>query len=132
MKAQFAYPLPADFRFALTYQGGPGVAVDTTNTYTSQQIQPSLGRPLSGGASTAVVAIAPPNSIYEDRFNQIDLRFSRRFKFKQVRFEPRFDIYNLTNSAAINGALGGYGPIWRYPYAVLTARFAKFGVQIDF
>ena len=114
-KAQFAYPLPADFRFAMTYQGGPGIAVDTTNTYTSAQIQPSLGRPLSGGASTAVVEIAPPNSIFENRFNQFDVRFSRVFKIRQLKLEPRFDIYNLTNSSAVEGSVGGYGPAWRYP-----------------
>ena len=131
-KAQLAYPLPGDFKFALTYQNNPGIARDATNTYTSAQIQPSLGRPLSGGSSTAVVTIVSPNELYEDRWTQIDVRVSRAFKIGQVRIEPRFDVYNLTNGASVNGALGGYGPFWLYPYAIMTARLAKFGVQVDF
>jgi hypothetical protein len=132
VKAQLAYPLPADFKFALTYQNNPGIARDATNTYTSAQIQPSLGRPLSGGLSTAVVTIAEPNQMYEDRWTQVDVRISRAFKFNRVRIEPRFDVYNLTNASAVNGALGGYGPFWLYPYAIMTARLAKIGVQVDF
>ena len=131
-KAQFAYPLPGDFKFAVTYQNNPGIARDATNPYTSAQIAPSLGRQLSGGLSTAVVTIVQPNTLYENRWTQVDVRLSRVFKFKQVRLEPRFDVYNLTNASAVNGALGGYGPIWLYPYAIMTARLAKFGVQVDF
>ena len=48
-----------------------------------------------------------------------------------MRINPRFDIYNLTNSAAVVGSISGYGAAWLRPTEILTARLFKFGAQID-
>ena len=131
VKAQAAYPFPYDFKVALTYQNEPGLAQAATRPYTNAEIFPSLGRNLST-ASTAVVNIIAPNSLFEPRWNQLDIRFSRRFAIGKVRFEPRADVYNLFNSVTAIGSIGGYGAAWLRPTDVLTARLAKFGVQVDF
>ena len=73
-----------------------------------------------------------PNSLYQPRFNQFDVRFSRRFRSGQVRFDPRIDIYNLTNSTTALGSISGYGAAWLRPTDAMSARIVKFGVQVDF
>jgi hypothetical protein len=130
-KAQFAYPIWYDFRLALTYQNNPGLAQAATLGYTNAQVFPSLGRNLST-ASVAVVNIIAPNTLFEPRYNQFDLRLSRRFQIGRVRIEPRADVYNLTNSVTALGSISGYGGAWLRPTDVMGARLAKFGVQVDF
>ena len=131
IKFQGSYPLPAGFAVAATYLGAPGIPQAATRSYTNAEIQQSLGRPLSGGATAKTIAILEPNTQFEDRYNQIDLRFSRPFRIQGLRINPRFDIYNLTNSAAVIGVIGGYGAAWLRPTEILTARLFKFGAQID-
>lgn len=130
-KVQFAYPIWYEFRVALTYQNNPGLAQAATLGYSSAAIQPSLGRPLST-AAVAVVSLIPPNTMFEPRYSQLDVRVSRRFRVGQVKFEPRFDIYNLTNAVTALGSISGYGGSWLRPTDALGARLAKFGVQVDF
>ncbi|MEQ1871776.1 MAG: hypothetical protein ABL961_17300, partial [Vicinamibacterales bacterium] len=131
-KAQVAYPLPKDFKVSGTWVSGPGIQQQATLAYTSAAIAASLGRPLAGGVSATTVTILTPQSQFENRYNQFDVRFSRLFKVRQLRIEPRFDVYNLTNSASVIGNLAGYGAAWLRPTDILTARLIKFGVQVDF
>ena len=130
IKFQGSYPLPYGFQAAATYLGAPGLPQAATRSYTSAEVAPTLGRPLTGAASK-VITILEPNTQFEDRYNQIDLRFSRPVRIQQMRITPRFDIYNLTNSAAVVGSIGGYGAAWLRPTEILTARLIKFGAQID-
>lgn len=131
VKLQYAQPIWYDFRVALAYQNNPGLAQAATLGYTNAQVFPSLGRNLST-ASVAVVGLMAPNTMYEHRYNQFDIRFSRRFHVGRVKFEPRADVYNLFNSVTALGSISGYGPIWLRPTDALGARLAKFGVQVDF
>ena len=128
-KAQFAYPIWYGFKFATTWQNNPGLAQAATLGYTAAQT--TLGRAFST-ASVAVVNIIAPNSLYEPRFNQFDVRFSRRFQLGKVKFDPRLDVYNLGNSTTALGSIGGYGAAWLRPTDAMSARIVKFGVQVDF
>ena len=130
-KLQYAQPIWDDFRIAVTYQNNPGLAQAATLAFTNAQIAPSLGRNLST-ASVAVVNIIAPNTLFEPRYNQFDVRLSRKFTVGHVKFEPRADVYNLFNSVTSLGSIGGYGAAWLRPTDALGARLAKFGVQVDF
>ena len=131
VKLQYVQPIWNDFRIAVAYQNNPGLAQAATRSYTNAEIAPSLGRNLST-ATVAVVNIIPPNTLFEPRYNQLDVRLSRKFQFGHVRVEPRADVYNLFNSVTALGSIGGYGAAWLRPTDALGARLAKFGVQVDF
>ena len=130
-KAQFSVPIWYDINFALTFQNNPGLAQAATRAYTNAEVIPSLGRPLST-ASVAVVNIMAPNTLFEPRYSQVDIRLGRKFNVGRYRLYPRVDVYNLFNSVTALGSLSGYGATWLRPTDVLGARLAKFGVQVDF
>jgi len=130
-KAQLAYPLWYELKLSLTFQNNPGLAQAATRSYSNAEVFPSLGRALST-AQVAVVNIIPPNTMFEPRYSQWDIRFSRKFQVGRISLYPRADVYNLFNSVTALGSLSGYGPAWLRPTDALGARLAKFGVQADF
>ncbi len=105
-----------------------------TNAYLATSS--NLGRTLTG-ATTAVVDIVPPSSMFGDRINQLDLRFSRLFRIGGGRrVSANVDLANLLNNNAAVTELFGYNlanvGAWRRPNELLQARFVKFGVNVDF
>ena len=67
------------------------------------------------------------------------LRFAKILRFGRTRNTIGVDFYNITNSAAIltynqtfNPAATTGSQAWLAPLSVLTPRFMKIGVQIDF
>jgi hypothetical protein len=104
-----------------------------TLTYTNAQIAPSLGRNLSAGPNSVVsTQIVPPGTIYGDRLNQLDLRFTKNIKRGGVRVQPQFDIYNLLNNNAVLSLNNTYGAAWQRPVAIEPGRLIKVGIQLNF
>jgi outer membrane receptor protein involved in Fe transport len=50
----------------------------------------------------------------------------------QVRVEPQFNIYNLTNANDVVSQTTRYGASWQNVTGLLPPRMVKLGVQIDF
>ena len=73
-----------------------------------------------------------PNKTFEDRLNQVDLRFSKTFKLGRTKIQGMFDIYNLFNASTVLAINANYGPSWLRPSNILGARLFKFGAQLDF
>ncbi len=133
VKFLVVYPLPWDLQTSATYQNTAGIPITATNPVSSAQIAPSLGRPLAAGATaTTTVDLIPPSFLFEDRLQQVDLRFTRRFAIGKTRVRGNFDIYNLLNGSAILSQNLGYGSQWRQPVQILGGRVFKFSGQLDF
>ena len=97
------------------------------------QVAPSLGRNLSAGPNgTVTIPLIAPSTLYEDRIQQIDFRFSRTFRVSNTRIEPQFDIYNAFNASPILAVNNTYGAAWRTPTQILAGRLFKFGMQVTF
>ena len=126
------YPLAWGLQVSGTFQNLPGPPDTATRVYTNAQIAPSLGRNLSSGANgTASIALLRPFSVFESRFNQLDLRLTKSVQLGRVRAQGFFDVYNLFNSGAVLAANGTYGTSWLTPTSILGARLVKFGLQLD-
>jgi hypothetical protein len=95
-----------------------------------------LNRPFAGIAgTTATVNLIEPGTLYGDRVTQLDLRFAKVLRFGRTRTNVGFDVYNVTNSAAVltyNQTFVPTTTTWLRPNSVLQARFVKFSAQIDF
>jgi hypothetical protein len=132
------YPLPWDLQTSAIYQNIPGIPITSTYPANNAVILPSLGRNVGScrGAATCTAnlntELIPPNTLYEDRLQQVDLRFSRRFKIGQFRVRGNFDIANAFNAGNVLSTNAGYGSQWLVPYELMGGRLYKFSGQIDF
>jgi len=118
-----------------TFQSSAGVPITAAYVATNAIVQPSLGRPLSGGAANTTVAIVDPGTMYGDRLNQLDLRFGKPFRLNKARTSVNLDLYNVLNAnpvTIINTNYSGNGAAWLQPQGILPARLFKFSVQFDF
>ena len=47
------------------------------------------------------VNLVAPGTMYADRINELDLRFSKPVRFSQLRTVINFDLYNAFNSSSV-------------------------------
>lgn len=133
VKLSGTFGLPYGFRTGITYQNLPGIPIYATYVATNTQIAPSLGRNLASGLrGTVSIDLIPPQSRFEDRITQLDVRFSRLFKLQKNRLEAQLDLYNALNASPILSINTRYGPSWLTPTEILAGRLVKFGIQLDF
>jgi hypothetical protein len=95
-------------------------------------IQPSLGRPLSGGAANVTVPLIAPGTMFIERTNELDLRFTKLFRVSRTKTALNFDLYNVSNASTVRSRLGTFGTTWQRPTGILDARLFKISAQIDF
>ena len=77
-----------------------GMGIIANYIATNAAVQPSLGRPLSGGAANATVNLVEPNTLYGDRVNQLDVRLGKTLAVRRDRrVLVNFDISNVLNSS---------------------------------
>lgn len=92
----------------------------------------SLGRDLAGGARTATVQLITPNTVFEDRLHQVDLRLAKSFRVRATTIRPQFSVFNLFNSATVLAINTAYGANWLRPTNILAPRIATIGAQVNF
>jgi hypothetical protein len=147
IKLSGAYPLPwYDLQLSGVFQSIPGASYGANYAFTSAQVKPTLidnktGLPrdlAAGPNSNVTVNLITPNTLFEPRLNQLDLRLSKKFRFGRAVYEAIVDGYNILNAATILGQTSTYTPgapgggNWRLPSEILAARFFKFGFQASF
>ena len=89
-----------------------------------------LPRPFTN--AQANVNLIEPGTMWGDRLNQIDLRFTKVLNVGSGKIDLNVDFYNAFNSDAVLSEVGSYGPVWRLPTSVIQPRFVKFAVRYDF
>jgi hypothetical protein len=95
-------------------------------------IAPSLGRNLAGGAAVSSVNLVQAGTLYGDRINQIDVRFSKLLLYGRTRTRVSLDLFNALNANTIDNYQQAFGASWLNPTSILAARIAKISAQIDF
>jgi hypothetical protein len=132
IKGFAAYTVPVvDVQISATLQSLPGPQIAANFNATNALVGSSLGRPLSGNAANVSVNLVEPGTMFGERANQLDLRFGKSLQFGGTRAMFSVDLYNALNSDAVITQNSNFAT-WQRPQAILQARFAKFGVQIDF
>ncbi len=138
MKGAASYAVPKiDVSLSATYQSIPGPEQAANYAAPNSAIQPSLGRPLSGGAQNQTVNLVAPGTQFGGWLNQVDMRVAKIVRFGTTRATINFDLYNLFNANTIltynnNFAVGATGAVtWLQPTQILQARFFKISGQFD-
>ena len=129
LKALVSYPLPFGLNASATWQNRAGP--QKLATFVASGAQTTLGRPLSLG--TASIPLIAPGTEYDERLNQVDVRFAKAMKFgSRGRVQATFSVFNLLNANSALTWNTTYGANWLIPSSLLQGRLVKFGAQFDF
>lgn len=132
VKINGSYPLPSNFMLSGVFQNVAGPNIVATYPAPTAIIAPSLGRNVAGGARSANVPLIEPQTQFEDRRTQLDLRLSRMFSIGKSRLRANLDLYNVLNANSILAINTTYGSLWRRPTSVLDGRLIEFSGQLTF
>jgi len=141
VKFMAVYPLPWHIQTSAIYQNSSGIPITASYVATNAEVLPSLGRNLGScrGAATCngnvTVELIPPNSVFEPRLQQVDLRFSRLFQFGSRKLRGDVDIYNLLNASNVLNMNTTYSPpggVWQDVTQILGGRLVRLGMQFEF
>jgi hypothetical protein len=134
VKLQSSYTVPnIDVQVSGSFQSLPGPTLAANQVVQNAVVRPSLGRDLSGGAQNVTVNLVAPGTFFGERLNQLDLRFAKVLKVGRTRASIDVDLYNAFNVSTVLTENSTYAVTsWRVPTGILTARFAKISLQLDF
>ncbi len=135
-----AYTIPKiDVLFSGTFRSDQGAILNANYSATNAVVSPSLGRNISSGAPFVIVPLLQPGDVWGDRVNEIDVKIAKVLRFGRTRTTLGADIFNVTNSSAIlnynqtfNPAVQSGPGAWLQPLAILTPRFVRISMQLDF
>jgi len=142
-KGYGAYTIPrVDVQLVATYQTRSGPSILALYLFTNAEVQPSLGRPLSGGEPDVDIHLISPGKygrfenqvggdVRGERLHQVDLRISKLLNFGGKRARLNLDLYNALNANTILRYQETFDQFLN-PAEILTARVYKFSAQFDF
>jgi hypothetical protein len=124
----------AGVQVAATFQSKPGAMLAANYAVANADVVPSLGRNLSDNAPNVTVNLVAPGAMYGDRINELDLRVAKLLKVGRARTVAALEIYNVLNSGAVLTYNNVFVPggTWLQPLTILTPRFVKITMEIDF
>jgi hypothetical protein len=132
LKMLGSYTIPRiDVLVSGTMQSLPGPQIAANYTATNAVVARSLGRNLAGNAANVTVNLVTPGTMYGERLNQLDLRIAKVIGVGRTRSTLGVDIYNALNANPVTSQSIAYAT-WQRPQTILTARFLKFSMLVDF
>jgi len=142
VKFSLVYPLPWDIQTGAIFQDIPGFPIAATYVATNAEVRPALGRDLGScrgaatcNANTPAIDLIQPNTRFEHRIRQLDLRVARIFQFGMTRLRANFDVYNLFNASAVLNAQTRYSNQnnqWLNAIQIMGGRVVTFSTQLEF
>ncbi len=135
-----SYQVPkVDVEVSATMQSKPGAQLAANYFMPAAQVATFLGRAPSGNVPNVAMNLVAPGTLYGDRVNELDMRFSKIFRLAGTRIKATLDMYNalnanpaLTYNQTFNPVVTTGSGAWLTPTSVLAARVLKIGASIDF
>ena len=140
-RAQFklggTYPLPYGLNVSGTFQSYPGTrnyGSGSTNLDYLQQTYIVPSALLTPGQASETVNLNTPGSLYLPRWNQLDLRFARKFKLpgRGGTWQIQGDLFNALNAHPSLAEATNYGPAINQVTQALQPRILTIGAQLHF
>ena len=126
VRAGASYSLPWGFLLAGSIRENSGLPQTRTYNVTTA-IVPGLTQ------VTQAIRVAPSGAYRYPWQNLVDVRISKRFKFKErFEVEPMVDVFNLFNSSAVTSAVTTIGPSLLTPSQIDFGRLLRIGGRVNF
>jgi hypothetical protein len=139
LKLNGSYEIKGGITLSGVYQNVPGIALGASYAVPNSAIAPSLGRNLAACiatnpcSQTATVQLVDPNTLWENRRSQFDLRVTKSLELSaKLKARINFDAYNLFNANTVLTENQTYGSLWRKPAQILDGRLLQFSGQLTF
>ena len=133
VKLNGSYQFPGQVVVAAIYQNVAAPTIEANYPAPTALAKPTLGRDLAGGTKTVTVPLIRPNTLFEKRRTQVDLRLTKIFRVgARVRLQANLDAYNVMNANSILTRNNTFGSTWGRPGRILDARLIQFGGQLNF
>jgi len=131
------YPLPYGFNVSGTFQSYPGTrnyGSGATNFDYVQQTYLVPTAQLTPGQAQETVNLNTPGSLYLPRWNQLDLRFAKKFKLPAGRgyWQIQGDLFNTLNAHPLLAVTTNYGSALGNATQALQPRILTIGAQLHF
>jgi hypothetical protein len=137
-ESQYDIPFRSDLKIAGSTPIGWGVnfgAVVQTYPGAERVVtwQPAASVFPNGQRTNAeTIIISTPGTVFQPRYNQVDINFRKNFRYGNKVFSAQIDIFNVTNSSSIlstNNSVGGsLGEI----QSILKGRMPRIAFQMRF
>jgi hypothetical protein len=128
--------VPVSFSMSGLYELPYGVSL--SGSYQYQRGFPELTTVSVGNNTVALtqgtqaINVAPRGDVRYPSLNQLDLSLRKAIRFGNKVFQPRLDIYNVTNNATIRTWTTQLGPTYHRPSAIQRGTLIKAGMHFDF
>jgi hypothetical protein len=119
-------PLPYGLEFS-----GTIVSFAGNETQTVWNV-PASRFPNGQRTETVNVRLTAPGTLYQERWNQVDVAFKKTFNVGGRSFTAQADVYNLLNGANVLTDTQTFGPNLRFPNTILQGRLLRLVAQARF
>jgi hypothetical protein len=133
------YALPLGLQVSGTFQSYPGTLSygnGSTSTATSWlNVHYIVNKAIAPGLTQTqeTIPLIPPGSKFLNRWNQLDLRLAKKFRFRDSGdWQVQADLFNSLNSHVVIQQNQTFGPALDQPTQVLQGRLLSFGAQLHF
>ena len=124
-------PLKGGLNASFIYRSLPGPEQSAVLTVTSADVQ--FKNPARTTLTSAkALNLYAPNSVFGDRFSQLDVAVRKSFNIGWGKFQTALDVYNVLNSNSIQTLITAYGSRWLRPGGFLDARVARITTSVQF
>lgn len=128
-------PLKGGFDASFIYRNTPGAEQSALLTVNSADVK--FKNPARTTLTTAkAINLYAPNSVFGDRFAQLDVAVNKSFNIGWGRVRAAFDVYNVLNTNTVQSVVTAYsigpGSRWLRPVTFVDARLARVTASIQF
>ncbi len=103
----------------------------------SAVIQQTLNRAPANSVANVTVNMLNPAVLYGDRISQVDMRFAKILRLGRTKADVGIDLLNLFNTNQTTGYIETFdwataGATWLRPNAIVSPRFVRFNLTLNF
>ena len=124
-------PLKGGVDASFIYRNTPGAEQSALLTVTSADVR--FKNPARTTlTSPRAVNLYTPNSVFGDRFKQLDVAVNKSFNVGWGRLRTALDVYNVLNANSVQTVVTAYSSRWLRPTGFLDARLARVTASLQF